>query len=96
MTLAQNSVNAVPLSEQGWAVVLWVTVALCVAWLVLVVLVTRYREHHRPRTTGEAHTRGVETRVARRGTAVVVGAVAVLLVVALLVFVLGRAGDLFA
>jgi hypothetical protein len=96
VTTAQNPANLVPISEQAWVVVGWVSALLCVAWLLFVVLFTRYRENHRPRSTGEAHTRGVETRVARRGTTVVVAVVTVVLVVALLAFVLGRAGDLFA
>ncbi|MFC5380870.1 hypothetical protein [Aquipuribacter nitratireducens] len=90
------STNAVPLSEAGWLVVLWVSVALAVAWLVFVAAFTRYRERSRPHSTGESHTRGVETRVTRRTTSVVVAVVAVVLVVALLLFVLGRVGDLAA
>ena len=88
--------NAVPLSDEGWQVVLWVTVALCLAWLAFVVLFTRYRQQHRPRSTGEAHTRGVETRAVRRTTSVVAAVVGVVVVVGLLVFVVGRVGDLFA
>jgi TRAP-type mannitol/chloroaromatic compound transport system permease large subunit len=94
--IALAATNAVPLSDQAWQVVLWVTLALCLAWLVFVVLFTRYRQQHRPTSTGEAHTRGVETRAARRTTSVLALVVGVVVVVGLLVFVLGRVGDLFA
>lgn len=88
--------NLVPLSDTGWAVVLWVTVAACVVWVVGVVLVSRHRYVH-----GPGH--GVQrTPPKEPGTARVLGARTLLLVavglaaVVLVVFLVGRAGDLLA
>lgn len=87
--------NLVPLSDTGWAVVLWVTVALAVAWVVGVVVVTRVREargdnHH----LADAQAPGegtVAKRVSARTLLVVAVTVAALAVV---VFLVGRVGDL--
>ena len=38
---SSSSANLVPLSEQGWLVVLWVTVGLAVLWVVGVLVVHR-------------------------------------------------------
>ena len=88
--------NIVPLSDDGWLTVLWVTVAACVLWIVGVAAVTRHRY-----VTGPGH--GVQRKPPKDpGTAKILGARTVLVVavglaaVVLVVFLVGRAGDLLA
>lgn len=86
--------NIVPLSDVGWQVVLWVTVAACVAWVVGVAAVSRHRyvtgpgqgvQRKPPKESGTAKILGART--------VIVAAVGLSAVV-LVVFLVGRAGDL--
>jgi len=88
--------NIVPLSDAGWAAVLWVTVGACVVWVLGVVLVSRHRYVNGPgpgvqrkpdKDPGTAKTVGMRVVLA-----VAVGLAAVVLVL----FLLGRAGDLLA
>lgn len=88
--------NIVPLSDDGWLTVLWVTVGLCAVWIAGVVAVSRHRyvtgpgpgvQRKPPKEPGTARILGART--------VLVGAVG-LAVVVLVVFLVGRAGDLLA
>ena len=88
--------NLVPLSDDGWLTVLWATVAACLVWLVVVAAVSRHRY-----VTGPGH--GVQRKPpSEPGTAKVLGARTVLVLavglaaVVLVVFLVGRAGDLLA
>lgn len=88
--------NIVPLSEDGWLTVLWLTVAACLVWVVAVVLVSRHRY-----VTGPAH--GVQRKPpSEPGTARILGARTVLVLavgvvaIGLVVFLVGRAGDLLS
>ncbi len=88
--------NIVPLSDDGWLAVLWATVAASVVWIVAVVLVSRHRW-----VTGPGQ--GVQRRPPKEpGTAKLLGARTVLVVavglavVVLIVFLVGRVGDLLA
>lgn len=90
------SANIVPLSDDGWLTVLWVTVGLCVVWIAVVAAVSRYRyvtgpgqgvQRKPPSEPGTARILGART--------VLVGAVGIA-AVALVVFLVGRAGDLLA
>lgn len=86
--------NVVPLSDDGWLVVLWVTVALCVVWLAAVVALIRHRFVHGPGPHVQAKP------PSEPGTARILGARTLLVaavglsVVVLVVFLVGRAGDL--
>lgn len=88
--------NIVPLSDDGWLVVLWVTLALCVVWLGVVAAVSRHRY-----VTGPGP--GVQRKPPKEpGTAKILGARTVLVLavglaaVVLVVFLVGRAGDLLS
>ncbi len=88
--------NVVPLSDDGWLTLLWVTVAAAVVWIVGVVVVSRQKALHSP-----GH--GVQTKPPKEpGTAKILGARTVLVLavglaaVVLVVFLVGRAGDLLA
>lgn len=89
--------NLVPLSDTGWTVVLWVTVALAVAWVVGVVLATRYQMargmQDPPVDAQSPHEPSAGKRISARTLLVVAVTVAG---VALVVFLLGRVGDLLA
>ena len=88
--------NIVPLSDSGWVTVLWVTVAACLVWVVAVAAVSRHRYVHGP-------AQGVQRKPpSEPGTARILGARTVLVLavglaaVVLVVFLVGRAGDLLA
>lgn len=87
--------NLVPLSESGWGVVLAVTVVLAVLWVVGVALVTRARfvksNAPAPVDAQSPHEGTVASRLSARTVLVVVVGLSV---VVLVVFLLGRAGDL--
>ena len=89
--------NAVPLSDTGWVVMGVVTGVLAVAWVVGVVVVTRVREaradNHHLADAQSPHEGSVTKRVSARTVLVVAVAVAALAVV---VFLVGRVGDLLA
>lgn len=96
MVLPSSSANLVPLSDQGWLVVLWVTVALAVLWIVGVVVVSRQRAAHGPGQGVQSKPPtepGTATKVSAR---VVILALVVLSFVVLIVFLGGRVGDLLA
>lgn len=89
---ADSAANIVPLSESAWAVVLVVTGVLCVAWVLGVVLVSRQRA----RPVGVVRAKdlrepGTANRISARLVLSVVTAVAVL---AVILFLVGRAADL--
>ena len=86
--------NLVPLSDDGWLTVLWVTVGACVLWIAAVAVVSRHRyvtgpgqgvQRKPPSEPGTAKILGVRTLLV-----LAVGLSAVVLVV----FLVGRAGDL--
>lgn len=87
--------NVVPLSDTGWAAVAVGTVVLAVAWVVGVVVVTRVRESrgddHHLADAQAPHEGTVAQRVSARTLLVVAVVVAALAVV---VFLVGRVGDL--
>lgn len=88
--------NIVPLSDDGWLVVLWVTVAACLVWVVAVAAVSRHRYVNGP----GPHVQSTPPK--EPGTAKILGARTVLVLavglaaVVLVVFLVGRAGDLLA
>lgn len=86
--------NVVPLSDTGWAVLLVATVVVCVLWVLGVVVVTRRNAAGKDRTVTDPNKQkdpSTATRVSTRAVLAVVVAVAVLAVV---VFLIGRVGDL--
>lgn len=88
--------NIVPLSDAGWTVVLVVTIVLAVAWVVGVAVFTRMRyvrsQRPEPVDAQAPHEPTKATRLTVRGVLFVAVSLAV---VTLVVFLLGRAGDLF-
>jgi multisubunit Na+/H+ antiporter MnhC subunit len=88
--------NAVPLSESAWAVVGWLTLAACLLWLVGVAVVTRRSGRPDPAPVvdpGKQREPSATSRVSARVVLTVVTSVAVLAVV---LFLVARAGDLLA
>ncbi|WP_380165551.1 hypothetical protein [Jannaschia sp. R86511] len=89
--------NVVPLSDTGWAAVAVVTALLAVAWVVAVVVVTRVQlsrgDNHHLADAQAPHEGTVAKRVSARTVLVVAVVVAALAVV---VFLVGRIGDLVA
>lgn len=83
----------VAITPAGWLVAA-VLLVLSVAWIVGIVLVTRYQEQHPPVSVLQAKGRGQSTRALRRVAVVAMGLFVVASGVGLLAFVLGRAGDL--
>lgn len=88
--------NAVPLSDDGWLVVLWVTVAACVVWLAATALVIRRRLVHGPGPDVQP-SRPREPRLAARlGARTVLTIAVALAVLVVVVFLVGRVGDLLS
>jgi Na+-transporting methylmalonyl-CoA/oxaloacetate decarboxylase gamma subunit len=94
--LAANAANAVPLSESGWAVVGWLTLLACVLWLVGVVVATRWRGRPTPQKVVDPATQKDPSTPSRVSARVVLGVVVAVAVLAVVAFLLARAGDLLA
>lgn len=96
MLLSANDANIVPLSEAGWSVVLWVTIALSVAWLLAVALWIRFKAAPSPSDVPSADSQKEDSAGFRISARVVLVVVVGLSFLALVVFLVGRAGDLAA
>lgn len=89
--------NLVPLSESGWGVVLAVTVVLAVVWVAGVAVVSRVRDKRRDTPSPvDAQSPHEPTAAARFSARTLLVVVVGLAVVTLVVFLLGRVGDLLA
>lgn len=96
VVLSANDANLVPLSEAGWSVVLWVTVGLSLAWLVAVALWIRLKAAPSPSDVPSAASEKEESAGFRISARLVLVVVVGLSFLALVVFLVGRAGDLAA
>ena len=86
--------NAVPLSESAWAVVGWLTLLACLLWLVGVVVVTRWNGRPTPAPVVDPDKQREPSATSRVSARVVLTVVTAVAVLAVVVFLVARAGDL--
>ncbi len=88
--------NVVPLSDTGWGVVLLATVVVCVLWLVGLVVVTRRQTAGKDRGVVDPAKQKDPSTATKVSSRVVLGVVVAVAALAVVVFLVGRVGDLLA